>query len=138
MEFQYVINGILLYAQGLSGFAKDCEPLEGEAHLVSRSWNPCPYCHPLLGLEGGGEEASRWKIFQTLIVKPLTLTSPGGKSSQACVFLGFSPGPRKIKGARQLTSPTCTPLRSHASHIILVGPMEHQVPPITFQMSSSL
>lgn len=96
MEFQYVINGILLYAQGLSGFTKDCEPLEGEAHLVSRPWNPCPYCQQILpppnfSLHWGRGKDVRWKIFQTLIVKPLTLTSPGGRSGQACVFLGFSP-----------------------------------------------
>ena len=33
---------VLLYAQGLSGFTEDCEPLEGEAHRVSRLWNLRP------------------------------------------------------------------------------------------------
>ena len=105
MEFQYVISGVLLYAQRLSGFAEYCEPLEGEARLVSRPWNSCPYCqqsppspltpHPIPSLVGE-LGAVKWKIFQTLIVKPLTLTSPCERSSKACVFFGFSPDSRKM------------------------------------------
>ena len=54
-----------------------------------------PHPHPILSLVGE-LGAAKWKIFQTLIVKPLTLTSPCERSSQACVFFGFSPDSRKM------------------------------------------
>lgn len=97
-----------------------------------------PPSSPWTGVLAG--EAVRWKIFQTLIVKSLTLTSPGGNSSQACVFLGFSPDSRKIEGARQLTSPTF-PTYTHTLTLHVQSWWVQsciQFQPITFQMSISL
>lgn len=64
------------------------QTLEPLSLLPAELRSPSP---PILSLDWGRGEDVRWKIFQTLIVKTLTLTSPGGRSGQACVFFGFSP-----------------------------------------------
>lgn len=79
---------------------KIVSPLRGKPNLFPDLGTPVPTASraplPILSLDGGWGEDVRWKIFQTLIVKPLTLTSPGGRSGQACVFFGFSPDSGKI------------------------------------------
>lgn len=111
MEFQHVINGVLLYAQGLSGFTKDCEPLEGEAQLVSRPWNPCPYCqqspppHPLPGRGmGGGCEV---EDFPDSNCKAPHFDFPWWEERPGLCFLWLQPRLRENIGSR----------RAHQSHL---------------------
>lgn len=114
MEFQCVINGVLLYAQRLSGFTKDCEPLEGEAHLVSRPWKPRPHCQqstlpppPLPGLgEGGGCEV---EDFPDSNCKAPHFDFPWWEERPGLCFLWLQPRLRENRGrerAHQSTSPT--------------------------------
>lgn len=144
MEFQYVINGVLLYAQGLSGFTKDCEPLEGEAHLVSRPWNPCPYCQhtpappsfPWTEVGGGCEVED----FPDSNCKAPHFDFPWWEERPGLCFPWLQPRLKENVGSK--TAPQShlphTHSSSQASYIILVGPICIKFHPLTFQMSISL
>lgn len=82
MEFQRAIKEFSRYAQGLSGFTKDCEPLEGRSPSCFQTLEPLsllPTEWPSPPWTGGLQEDVRWKIFPDGNCKAPVLSSAGAR-----------------------------------------------------------
>lgn len=84
MEFQCAIKEFSRYAQGLSGFTKDCEPLEGRSPSCFQTLeplSPLPTERPSPPWTGGLQEDVLWKIFPDSNCKTRVLSSAGARGN---------------------------------------------------------